>query len=256
MTRERVIFSAIFLICVTLLISSSPNFAKSLLATDPAVQDLKNNISRIYESLSVGDRFSSQTDKYHNFTVKYKNINASSTSALIKNTDVLDVDILNLLTKDILPWWEEPSLAVCRNDNLYNARDSTIENVLNYTKINITSHCGYRAWLQGKHQKVLSYSLFGSDPEYSRGLPFILEDTAKLYPGWLLRLYVDPRDKRDLLCPLLVKHATRFFVCDVRNLPGAIGDAAPTNPMLWRSAPMGDAQVDRFLVRDTDSKVQ
>ncbi len=76
-----------------------------------------------------------------------------------------------------------------------------------------------------------------------------------MYPGWKVRLYTDTRGRADVLCPLLHRHASILFLCDIASMPPALGNLASVNPMLWRVLPLGDPQVAAMLVRDSDSTV-
>ncbi|KAK7068816.1 hypothetical protein SK128_009264, partial [Halocaridina rubra] len=73
----------------------------------------------------------------------------------------------------------------------------------------------------------------------------------RLYPGWKVWLYTDPRGRSEALCPLLQKYSI-FRVCDVNNLPKPLYNISKVLPTMWRISPLGDPTVDALLVRDTD----
>lgn len=177
----------------------------------------------------------------------------------------------------ILPWWEDDYLYMCYQhvefSNILNKTSSYYDKTsgshsaessmtlqknreyMDYISKNETgSHCGFRAYQKGDKQSVVSYSLYGNDSIYFQGFPQILNDITELYPHWLVRIYTDPRERKDLLCPLLIKHAN-LFICDIMNLPFPLGNVSSSNERLWRVAPLGDMQVIRFISRDSDSKV-
>jgi len=147
-----------------------------------------------------------------------------------------------------MPWWEQAGSG-CRT-----AGSSGLEK--NHPQINLGSHCGYRAWRHGYEQSVLSYSIHGNESISWTGLSQILEDSLRFYPNWKVRFHTDPRQAdRNLLCDLLSKFE-HLAVCDVRNLPAPLGDVVENrgaDPTLWRLLPLGDSQVVRFIVRNSDS---
>ncbi|KAF2366826.1 hypothetical protein FHG87_002431, partial [Trinorchestia longiramus] len=161
---------------------------------------------------------------------------------------------LDFVPQDELSWWERVNISHCEDydkDVVYKSPFNS-NSIVTFTP-NI-GHCGYRASYLGHHQKVVSYSLFGHNPAYFYGLPFILEDIQKIYPGWNVRIHTNPELHYQLFCPLLKKYPN-LSLCDAKNLPAPVGDVSHLDPMLWRSAPLGDEQVERFIVRDTDSKL-
>ena len=149
-----------------------------------------------------------------------------------------------------LPWWERSHMKRCNESDEHIPSKNSNVTFFNEVK----GHCGYRAWKLGSRQKVLSLTLYGSKEVYWKGLSNILDSMRILYPGWVSRLYVNPRGRYDYICPIMVNYP-ELYLCDIKRLPDSLGDLARLDPMLWRSAPMGDFQVERFIVRDTDSQV-
>jgi len=49
----------------------------------------------------------------------------------------------------------------------------------------------YSMLLRGKHQSVVSYSLFGTNDFYYNKLKDLSRQIAQMYPGWLIRVYHD-----------------------------------------------------------------
>ena len=213
--------------------------------TFPSIKNLANNLDNIYQ-----DVINRNIEK--NLLWRKNNLTKIEKYDSIQNETRRNIHNFFTASRD-LPWWDQDHLTVCRDKMNFTINEKKIR--FNDSAEVIRNHCGFRSWLLGPHQKVISYSLYGEDPGYQAGLPSILEDAATLYPSWSVRLYTDPRGKGEYFCPLLLKHP-HFVICDVTNLPHGIGDVTLTNPMMWRSTPMGDSQVDRFIVRDTDSKVE
>lgn len=53
-------------------------------------------------------------------------------------------------------------------------------------------HCGHRAWNAGTGQHILSYTLYGNNNKYWKGLEANINASKQLYPGYFVRLYTDP----------------------------------------------------------------
>lgn len=97
--------------------------------------------------------------------------------------------------------------------------------------------------LEGR-KKVISFSLFGNSPRYLRGALQNALVGMEMYPGWVLRFYVDdtvPKDFRDLL---------ETFGCEICVQPSG---QSLFQKLSWRFLVADDAAVGRFLVRDCDS---
>ncbi|XP_042231099.1 uncharacterized protein LOC121872423 [Homarus americanus] len=156
-----------------------------------------------------------------------------------------------------LPWWDGGQ---CRCDGrdcsaqVSPPETSSSPVSLNFSSAGVGGTCGRRAWAAGGGQRVVSFSLYGDNPEYWVGLDDILSQVTAVYPGWRVRLYTDPRGRGSVLCPLLGRHA-HLDVCDITNLPPPLGNLSLINPMMWRLAPLGDFQVAAIMVRDSDSQI-
>ena len=154
------------------------------------------------------------------------------------------------IPRQALPWWDDPELRSCKDPN---TRD-TVSRV-DFKKYPVAGNCGYRSFLKGYNQSVVSFSLYGSNENYWSIMNETFHDTPKYYPGWQVRVYLNPRTRKDYLCKLLLEYQ-HVSVCDVENLPPPLGNIeSSVIPMLWRSAPMGDPTVKRLAVRDSDSVV-
>ncbi|XP_069945653.1 uncharacterized protein [Cherax quadricarinatus] len=156
--------------------------------------------------------------------------------------------------KEFLPWWESGECD-CVDDDCVPGLLSrkTFPRVASSISM-VGGTCGRRSWAAGGGQRVVSLSLYGHNPEYWRGLNDIITQVGRVYPGWRVRLYTDPRGRGRILCPLLHAHA-HFDVCDITRLPPPLGDLSAVNPMMWRVAPLGDVQVTVLQLRDTDSMI-
>jgi hypothetical protein len=114
--------------------------------------------------------------------------------------------------------------------------------------------------------KVIAFSLYGSDPKYSKDLEVIARAVKKLYPGWLMRVYhdrtVSPETKCQLEC-LKADDSDEFLgnvdLCDITAIPHSdlrsSWNASFMHAMNWRFLPVGDSFVEAFMSRDTDSMI-
>ncbi len=105
-------------------------------------------------------------------------------------------------------------------------------------------------------KKVISMSLYGSDPKYTYGALRNAQLTPIIFPGWALRVYAERPDdngkyKYD---PVPLKILTKLTTlgaevvsvnADILNIP----------PMMWRFLVADDMTVDYFIVRDADSRL-
>lgn len=147
-----------------------------------------------------------------------------------------------------LVWWEADDCQ-CQTEECHEPSaifKSSLKEEVNGT-------CGRRPWNAGS--RVLSFSLFGNNPEYWKGLEDILLQVEKLYPGWKVRLYTNPRYNAAALCPLLHHYSSLLYICDITSLPHPLGNLSNVHPTMWRLAPLGDSKITAILIRDTDSQV-
>ena len=84
----------------------------------------------------------------------------------------------------------------------------------------------YNVLRRGRDQKVVSFSLYGSDSYYWDYTERIVEQIHKLYPGWVVRIYVDKAVDSDFKCHLvcLTDKTSNLYmdnvdVCEAESLP-------------------------------------
>ncbi|XP_069955104.1 uncharacterized protein [Cherax quadricarinatus] len=165
-----------------------------------------------------------------------------------------------------LPWWDGGH---CRCKGKVCVPE---EAALKVSMKGVGGTCGRRSWTAGGKQRVVSLYLDSDMQDYYwMGLEQIIREnivfTSKMsnslthhlqvglmFPGWVVRLYVEPHTHAAHLCPLLRLYA-HFHVCDITNLPPPLGNISGVHPTMWRIAPLGDPQVTALMVRDTDSQV-
>ena len=92
-----------------------------------------------------------------------------------------------------------------------------------------------------KNKKVISFSLYGSDDKYSKGILKNIDLAKKHYPGWICRFYCDEEPSNLIQ---ISKEDCEFLIIDSK-IP----------PMYWRFFTAGDSDVFATISRDTDSLV-
>jgi Tetratricopeptide repeat len=97
--------------------------------------------------------------------------------------------------------------------------------------------------VQGK-PSVIAFSLFGAHPRYLRGALRNALLMPDLYPGWVMRLYLDDT------VPAPFVEQMRALMVDVRPQPAG---QSMRQRLCWRFLVANDPAVGRFLVRDCDS---
>lgn len=99
-----------------------------------------------------------------------------------------------------------------------------------------------------EERRYISFGLYGTDPKYTQGAVRNAELAPIYFPGWKLRYYV--RD--DVPKPIIDKLKSFAHVEVVHGQDDIDGAAAG---MFWRFTIADDKQVDRFIVRDVDSRL-
>jgi hypothetical protein len=93
-------------------------------------------------------------------------------------------------------------------------------------------------------KKIISFSIWGSNPKYTLSAFKNIELAKKLYSDWICRFYVDetvPKEIREDL----------HDEAEIIVMPRSDGNYG----MFWRFLPLDDLEVERFIVRDTDSRL-
>jgi protein O-GlcNAc transferase len=95
-------------------------------------------------------------------------------------------------------------------------------------------------------KKVISFSIWGNNEGYCQGAVENALLAPKIYPGWICRFYVDPFVPRKIVCQLL------DLGCEIIYREESIDNLG----LYWRFGPMfDDIDIERFIVRDTDSRI-
>ena len=94
-------------------------------------------------------------------------------------------------------------------------------------------------------KRVISFALWGDNPLYVRGAIWNAEHREEFYPGWVARFYHDCTVPEDAVKAITATGAEMRLMGQTTDVLG----------MYWRFHPMfDDPSIERFLVRDTDSK--
>lgn len=95
-------------------------------------------------------------------------------------------------------------------------------------------------------KKIISFSVWGSNEGYCQGAVDNAKLAPKIYPEWTPRFYIDPLVPRRFVSELY------DLGCEIVYKPESIDFMG----LYWRFEPMfDDPQIERFIVRDTDSRI-
>lgn len=94
-------------------------------------------------------------------------------------------------------------------------------------------------------QKVISFSLWGTNPKYTVGAVRNAQLCPVIYPGWVARFYVGSTVPAEVLQRLRTLGAEIIEMAEPGNFRSA----------LWRFAAAADPSVEAMLSRDCDSRV-
>jgi len=96
-------------------------------------------------------------------------------------------------------------------------------------------------------RRIISFSLYGQLPIYVVGAIRNAELVHEVYEGWIARFYVDESVSVDVLEALATRGAEIVKVDCPRK--------GPMYGRYWRFWVAADAEVERFIVRDADSRL-
>lgn len=98
-------------------------------------------------------------------------------------------------------------------------------------------------------KKIISFSLWGDSPKYLQGAIENIHLQKKIYPGWICRFYVHNSVSQEYVNNLVDLGAEIVIKTE------EIGDSRNQNGMFWRFEILKDQNVERFIVRDADSRL-
>ena len=109
-----------------------------------------------------------------------------------------------------------------------------------------------------KEKRVISMSLYGSKSRYINGAIANAKLISSVFPGWKLRMYVPHvknltrRERKKMEVPHAVINHLKLLNVEIILIDPS---ATKINPMMWRFLIGNDNTVDRFIVRDVDSRL-
>jgi hypothetical protein len=98
-------------------------------------------------------------------------------------------------------------------------------------------------------KRIISFSLYGSDPRYTWGAVRQARLAAIHYPGWICRFYLPESDWSGASA-----HSPHVLDLIMMGAELRSGDTSIPN-MFWRFMVADDPEVERFIVRDCDSRI-
>jgi hypothetical protein len=102
------------------------------------------------------------------------------------------------------------------------------------------------AFPSSKEKRVISFGLYGTREKYTVGAVHNALLVGKYFPGWICRFYVTSDVPEETL------QALKDAGSEIENVPKGMGYSSG---MFWRFMVAADSSVDRFIVRDVDSRL-
>ena len=101
-------------------------------------------------------------------------------------------------------------------------------------------------------------SLYGSNARYTRGALENAKLIDKIFPGWTLRIYLPEisflkPSQKDKIVPKYIVEKLQMLKVELIFID--LETTLIKNPRLWRFLVARDITVDRFLIRDIDSRL-
>lgn len=97
-------------------------------------------------------------------------------------------------------------------------------------------------------KKVISFSLWGDNPKYLNGAEANILLQKQFYPTWICRFYVHKSVPQSKL--LWISHNA-----EIVEKSGDLGKDMNRPGMFWRFEVIKDPEVERFIIRDADSRL-
>lgn len=95
--------------------------------------------------------------------------------------------------------------------------------------------------------KIISFSIYGSDPKYAHAAIESAKLQPKIYPDWVCRFYADEKVPKDVIKELK-DLGSEVIIKEESKYKGHL-------KMFWRFLPLTDLSIERFIVRDSDSRL-
>ena len=112
--------------------------------------------------------------------------------------------------------------------------------------------------LRRKENRVISLFLYGANARYTRGAIENAKLIDKVFPGWKLRIYL-PNTNKSRNCTTNHSGVPYNVIKQLKSLNVDLVfinlSKSVVKPMMWRFLVANDVTVDRFIVRDADSRL-
>ena len=132
-----------------------------------------------------------------------------------------------------------------------NNKDNLLNNDLGESLVNNSrKYVVYSLWCQKERMDPNNKAQSGN--MYCQGAVRNMELAKEIYPDWKFRYYVDDTVPEDIVNKLVLGGAETINVSNLK-IPNSGGQSFPG--MFWRFLPMNDSNVDYFIVRDVDSRI-
>jgi hypothetical protein len=95
-------------------------------------------------------------------------------------------------------------------------------------------------------KKIISFSLWGSNPKYTIGAIKNVDLALEIYPEWICRFYVGKSTPTDIVDELEKKQNTEVI---------KMNEDGEWNSMFWRFLPIADEDTEIMISRDCDSRL-
>ncbi len=95
-------------------------------------------------------------------------------------------------------------------------------------------------------KKIISFSLWGTNPKYTHGALKNADLAEEIYPNWICRFYVGTSTPSDIITQLESKKNVEIVRME---------EEGEWNSMFWRFFPIGDDDTEIMLSRDCDSRL-
>ena len=95
-------------------------------------------------------------------------------------------------------------------------------------------------------KRVIAFGLYGRNPKYTTGAIRNMELVPSYFPGWTCRFYMTSD------VPAEVREKLTAMGAEIIDIPDGLGYVAG---MFWRFLVAADSTVDRYIIRDSDSRL-
>ena len=95
-------------------------------------------------------------------------------------------------------------------------------------------------------KKIISFSLYGSNPRYTENALINADKILEIYPEWLMRVYYDSTVPNNIIDKLKKNNHVELINMDNSEIK---------NKMLWRFIVLLDESTDIYIIRDIDSHI-